>query len=83
MWGGRRMSGYGHTGIQRIITGFVRQHLLCQHSSRQPAAGRAENRLQSSETDGNKARHRKAKFCIHFGHFGVHVYVSRASEVSV
>lgn len=47
--GGRRKSGYGHTAVQQIIIGFVRQHLLCQHSSRQPRGGRAKNRLQSSE----------------------------------
>lgn len=28
--------------IQEIIIGCVRQHLLCQHSSRQPRGGRAE-----------------------------------------
>lgn len=84
MWRGRRKSGYGHTAVQQIIIGFVRQHLLCQHSSRQPGGGRAKNRLQSSETDRNKARHRKAKPSVHFGHFGVHlhVYVSGESEPS-
>lgn len=49
MWRGRRKSGYGHTAVLEIIIGFVRQHLLCQHSSRQPGGGRAKNRLQSSE----------------------------------
>lgn len=38
MWRGRRKSGYGHTAVQQIIIGFVRRHLLCQHSSRQPGA---------------------------------------------
>lgn len=33
---GRRKSGYGHTAVQRIIIGLVRQHLLWQHSSHQP-----------------------------------------------
>lgn len=60
MW--RRRSGYGHTAVQQIIIGFVRQHLLCQHSSRQPRGGRAAKRPQSLwETDRNKARHRKAE----------------------
>lgn len=66
MWRRRRRSGYGRTAIQQIIIGFVRQHLLCQHSSRQPRGGRArkppaEFRETDTKTDRNKARHRKAK----------------------
>lgn len=45
--------GGGRAGMDiqpyQIIIGFVRQHLLCQHSSRQPRGGRAKIRLQSSE----------------------------------
>lgn len=75
MWGraggGGRKSGYGHTAVQEIIIGFVRQHLLCQHSSRQSAAGRATKRLQSSgrfrktdaETNRNKVRRRTQTWC--------------------
>lgn len=44
---GRRKSGYGHTTVQQIIIGLVRQHLLWQHSSRQPRG--PKTRLRSSE----------------------------------
>lgn len=44
---GRRKSGYGHTAVQHIIIGFVRQHLLCQHSSRQPGGRWSKNRMKS------------------------------------
>lgn len=87
--GWRRKSGYGHTAVQQIIIGFVRQHLLCQHSSRQPRGGRAKNRLQSSERHKDRQKQGqtqegKEKPCVQFGHFGVHlhVYVSRESEPS-
>lgn len=44
MWRGRagRKRGYRPTAVRQIIIGFIRQHLLCQHSSRQPRGGRAE-----------------------------------------
>lgn len=82
MWRGRRTSGYGHTAVQPVITGSVRQHLLCQHSSRQPRGRRAENRLQSSETDGGEAEHRRAEPRVRSGHVGVHVSVTFSLKVT-
>jgi len=82
--GGRRKSAYGHTAVQQIIIGFVRQHLLCQHSSRQPRGGWTKNRLQSSEakTDRNEVRCRKTKHLDQLGQFKVqpHVQVDRWAD---